>query len=248
MPDPFEIVDDLTSSLLGPLPLPPVSPPGIVQVLTVRKPPYLAGTVSVYRNGMLQHPDFFAELDATQGTVGLCEEILIREDEDDHSVSVVYLTFQEPFVDPERPVHISKVVPGDVLRIAMKAGRHLEPVVRRKTKQMELHPGRQVSGKSLRAKAFSRTVFLGRVTQNDLQGGQLTLETQHRSNWSRNVVTAFVPFRDIQVVRKYITPGPAGVDSRIPISAARNARRRPGIIAKGLFDARGFMKLVRVFF
>ena len=215
-------------------------------VYTVRKPPYIAGTVSVWRNGMLQDADFHVETDPALGTITLCEDILDTEDED-HSLHVSYQTFEPAYVNPEAPVHVSRLFQGDVVRIAMKAGRHLEPVLMPREKQVKLLPGRaSAGGRSLRAKNYSRTTFLGFITQNDSINGTLVLQVEDRGG-RRKHLQAIVPYKDILVIRKFITPGDKGIDD-VPIGGGGNAIRRPGVIAKGWERNHGFMKLVRVYF
>jgi hypothetical protein len=243
MPQAVEIFDDLT---------PTVQPTKLIY--TVRKPPYVAGTVSVFRNGMLQDPTFFTELDPAAGTVELAEPILLR-DQEDHNLTIAYCTFEAPFVDPEAPRHISQLRPGDVVRIAMKAGRHLDPVVRPKTKQVELLPapssrGRRTSCRrntGASAKNFSRTVFFGFITQNDPVSGQLRCQTEHRSRTQRDHVNALVPYKDIRTIRVYVTPSKPDI-TPVVVSGARNAVRRPGALGRGTEAHKGFLNLVRVFF
>ena len=235
MPCPVEIFEDLTPTVLSGK-----------TVYTVRKGPYLSGTVNTWRNGMLQDSDFHVETDPSAGTITLCEEILVTTD-DDHSLHVSYHTFELPFVDPKKPVHISRLGQGDVVRIAMKAGRHLEPVLMPRGKQVRLLPGRaRAQGRSLRALGYSRTTFLGFITQNDPVGGNLTLQVEHRGG-RREHLQAFVPYKDICVIRKYVTPGRRDVDD-VQIGGGGSAIRRPGIDGKGFDRASGFMTLVRVFF
>ena len=238
MANPNEVFEDLTAQATD-----------TNTTFTVSKTPYVAGTVSVWRNGLLQDPDFFVETDPTNGVIDVCEPILVREEED-HGIIVSYCTFEDVFVDPEAPVHISKLTPGNVVRIAMKAGRHLEPVFFHKNKQTKLLPGRSPSGKSLRAKNYSRTVFLGFITNNDSVGGKLTLqvEDRHGNPGCRVHMEACVPYRDILVIRKFITPGRRSDVGDVPIGGGPRAARRPGVVAKGFFDTKGFLNLVKVFF
>lgn len=145
-------------------------------------------------------------------------------------------------------IHITEIVPGDVLRIAMKPGRHLEPVLSPRGSQHRLLPGRaSANGRSLQAKSFSRTVYLGYVTQNDTINGVLALQIENRGQ-RREHLAATVPYKDIKIIQKFITPTKHMGAKIVPLSGAKNAIRRPGAIAKGVLDPKGFMNLVRVYF
>ena len=237
MPSPIEVVDDLTVTATT----------GKLQY-TVRKPPYLAGSVSVFRNGLLQDPAFFTEDDPEAGTITLCEPILIR-DNDDHSVHVAYGTFQPVFVDLTAPIHISQLKLGNVLRIAMRAGRHLEPVVRKGQNQllaMKSRKERSIKTSGRVARNFARTTFLGYLTANDPVLGELQLQVEGRDRIRRRHLAATVRYSDILSIRKYITPSKPHTNS--PVGGGQRAVRRPGANALGVLDAPGFMNLVRVVF
>lgn len=212
-------------------------------VYTVRKPPYLAGSVYVWRNGMLQDADFHTELDPTTGTVELCEALWAR-DELDTGLHISYLTYEPSYVDPNAPVHISSIKQGDVVRIATRPGRHLNPIIQPKTKQFLLLPGGVHNRKSRAARNFSRTVFLGYVTQNDTTSGIMTLQVEDRPN--RDHKQAILNYSDIQHIQKYVTPSVSHTSTSI--GGGRAPQKRPGVVAKGVFDYPGFMNLVRVFF
>jgi len=238
MSDPVEVVDDLTATVTT----------GKLQ-FTVRNPPYLPGSVSVFRNGMLQDASWWTEDDPTLGTVTLFEPILLREEED-HAIHIAYETYQQVYVDPYAPVHISKLKLGDVLRIAMRAGRHLEPVVNKKKQNQLLvmktkrEGCRKVSGRA--AKGFSRTVFFGYLTLNDSVNGEMHLQVEGRDRIRRDHLLATVRYSDILSIRKYVTPSVPHNTSKV--GGGPRAERHPGVEAKGVRDAPGFMKLVRVFY
>lgn len=235
MATPNEVFDDVTAQATN-----------VNTTFKISKPPYELGSVKVFRNGLLQDPDFFTETDPANGLVEVCEPIEVSPD-DDHNITIAYCTFVPIFVDPEIPVHISQLAPGNVVRIAMKPGRHLEPILMPKTKQMRLQPGRAPHGRSLRAKGYSRTVFLGLITQNDFVSGKLTLQVEDRQ-FCRTHLEALVPYKDILVIRKYITPGEGSNTPTNTIGGGPRAGKRPGVVAKGAFDPSGFMKLIKVFF
>jgi len=131
--------------------------------------------------------------------------------------------------------HITDIVSGDVLRVAMKAGRHLEPRLRGRN-QTALLPGRAPHGKSLRAKSFSRTTFLAYVTVNDSVNGKIYAQVEDRGRKAH--LAAEIPYKDILVVQKYITP------SKAPYSDETRAQSS----ALGVKDHKGFMNLIPVRF
>ena len=142
------------------------------------------------------------------------------------------------------PIHITQLVPGDAVRIALKAGRHLEPVLR--GKQQTVYMTGRNGKKSLRAKPFSRTVALGFITENNSEAGVMTLQVEDRGKPRRHF-QAIIPYKDMLVIRKYVTPSERDVKD-VPIGGGGNAIRRPGIVGKGFDRASGFMKLIRVTF
>lgn len=235
MAAPNEIFEDLTDQVTD-----------TQTIFKVTKAPYVPGTLNVWSEGILQSSDFATEIDPTLGLFQIDEPILIR-DPDDHGLIVSYGTFEPVFIEPDTPVHISQLKFGETVRIAMKPGRHLEPVLRPKDKQIRLIPGRTGSGKSLRARNYSRTVFLGFITLNDSVSGKLILQVRDRQ-YSRNHLEAHIPYKDILVIRKFITPGEASDVDDVVIGAGGDAIRRPGVIAKGFGSPKGFLKLVKVFF
>lgn len=126
-------------------------------------------------------------------------------------------------------VHITNIMAGDTLRIATKAGRHLEPHLRGK-KTPVLKPGRAPTGRSLRAKAFSRTVVMFRVLQNDTQTGKLTGYVQGRKRSEINEAELF--YTDIKNVQKYISPNPdkLNIDQTRALSDALNVNNPFGML------------------
>jgi len=202
---------------------------------------YVAGTVRVFVNGLLQTIDQVFELDAVERLVGIGEDPLTDAGAD-ASLHVGYSTTEVVVLNPDAPVHISQVREGDVLRISMRAGRHLEPVVQPRGKQALL----VARGKSRVAKNFSRTVFFGFVTGNAPQVGRLSLQVPHRSQWSRDNYAATVYYADILHVQKFITP--TREPRPVPIGGGPRAVRHPGVIAKGVLDSTGLARYVQVRF
>jgi hypothetical protein len=238
MPGPAEVVDDLTVALSSPsLPIPP-TPPGMVFVVRVRKR-YIPGSVRAFINGILIGLTGVFELDVAEKLVGISEDPRLDADRD-ASLHISYLTFDPVFVNPDTPVHISQVSVGDVLRIAMKAGRQLEPRPSRRGAQHRL-----VSPAISRvARNTARTVFHGYVTGNDPQHGVLNLQVAQRETM-RDHFAALVNYGDILRVQKFITP--AKVRS-VPVGGGPRAVRHPGVQALGVDAPRGFQRLVQVRF
>lgn len=230
MPDPVEIVDDQTPHVTT-----------TKTVYTVYKPPYLSGSVYVYVNGMLQDESWVTELDPTTGTVELDQPVLERA-ADDHSLHIAYLTFEAPYVDPEDPIHITQLAQGDIVRIAMKAGRHLMPVHRPRSQQVRLVPVE----KRQRARTYARTEFYCHVMQNDRLNGVLYGQVERRGP-PRHHAEAVVPYADIKVIERFITPGRPRMKD-VEIGGGPRAVRRPGIVGRGFYDNPGFRKLIRVKF
>lgn len=240
MAEAVEVFDDLSAALLVPtLPIPP-SPPGIVRVVKTTKV-YAAGTVRVFINGFLQTLDGVFEIDPGERLVGLGEDPL-EDAGHDASVHVAYLTFEPVFIDPGAPVHIAQLREGDVLRIAMRAGRHLEPVVSPRGRQPRLI----ARERSRAARNSSRTVFMGFVTGNAPTTGTLSLQVPHRANASREHYAATVNYVDILTVQKFITP--TREPRPVPVGGGPRAVRHPGVIAKGVLDSPGFPRLIQVRF
>lgn len=141
-------------------------------------------------------------------------------------------------------ISVQDIKSGDVLRISMKPGLHLEPKVAA-NRQNELRVGRQPHGQRRASRGFSRTVFLGRVVFNDLSLGRFRLQVQDRD--PRNHFLALVPFAAINKAELYRTPGEPGVPD-VEVGAGPRAQRHVGVQALGLRDAQGFMNLVPVRF
>jgi len=151
--------------------------------------------------------------------------------------------------DLDAPVHISKIQPGDVLRLAMKAGHHLMPVPSPKGQQPRL----QRTSVARATPPFGRVTFHAFVTANDPSTGTLSLQVGHPTRANRTLYAATVYYKDIGVVQKYITP--AKEPRPVPISGGPDAIRRPGAQAFGLPGvgvpggaAPGFARLIRVRF
>lgn len=230
MAGPYEIVDDLTAFI-----------DGSTSIFRIRKPPYVPGSVSVFLDSLLQRDDYFTELNPVTGEVQLSVAPVQRVPPD-AGLHISYLTWVVPYVDPQAPVHISQLKDGDVVRIAMKAGRHLEPIPMRKGLQHRLEPVRV----GRMARGHSQTVFLGNITSNNRTQGVLEMQVHYRS-WGQTLFHATVPYKDIKVIQKYITPA-IRQTRRIEVGGGPNAIRRPGILAKGFYDSAGFMNLIQVRF
>lgn len=163
-------------------------------------------------------------------------------------------------VDITDPIHITQVAPGMVLRIAMRAGRHLDPVVGRTViyqsatirrqrgvphptpppahggmTRMRAATKRKRTGN--RARSFSRTTFLAFVTANDSVAGTLSVSIEARTS-SRTPVQAIIAYADMRHVQRYIHQ----------TTLRPEVGSRPGSIAFGSRSDYGFMKLVPVRF
>jgi hypothetical protein len=115
---------------------------------------------------------------------------------------------------------------GDVLRIALYAGHHLNP-----TPYYKL-----TTGKPRAAKNVSRTTVLGYVTANDSGNGKLTASVQGGN--SRDYYTATIPYTAMQYVHRQITPRKV---QSLPAS-------RPGLAAHGMPYARPLWRYQKVKF
>ena len=91
-------------------------------------------------------------------------------------------------------IHIKDIVPGNVLRVALRAGKHLNPT----------HDRRLVVGRKRAAKNTSRTVMLAYVITNDSAAGLLTASVQGRKK--TNYFTATIPYNAILYAQRQITP------------------------------------------
>jgi hypothetical protein len=230
MPAPVEAVDDQSAQVTL-----------TKTVYTVFKAPYVAGSVHVYVNGMLQDESWVTEIDPAAGTIEVDQPVLLRA-ADDHSLHIAYLTFQPIYVDPEDPIHITELVQGDIVRIAMKAGRHLVPKFTARTRQVQLVP----VAKKQRARNFARTEFYCHIMQNDRFTGTLYGQVERRGP-PRHHAAATVPYKDIRVIERFITPGRPKIDPAVT-GGGPGAARRPGVHAKGFLDPQGLRKLIRVKF
>jgi hypothetical protein len=186
--------------------------------------PYIAGSVSVYLNGLLMSRDSWQELPSPSSTVTLLAAPLAAD-----VVQVSYLdaSYRPLYEDPRRIIHISELKQADVVRIAMKAGHHLNPSSTVEGLKLTVVP------KERAAKSFSRTVFLGYIMQNLPIQGKLILDVDGRTKYEH--YTATVPYVCIANIQRYTTPG-----DWIPDQGSR-----PGSHALGTVRP-GFMKLVAV--
>ena len=190
-------------------------------VYTVKHPPYESGSVTVYVHGMLQNFDFWTELDPVAGTVELGLVLLEDTVENSHGLAIAYNSYALPYVDPRDPKHISELVIGDVVRIAMSPGRQLTPTVVRGVPQLVPVPVPRTT------RASQRTVVVGRINNNDPTSGTMTLDVEDTRTSTRRSIFATVPYASILFIRKFITP-----------DDAPTVRAQP----------RGFMQLIRVYF
>ena len=203
--------------------------------------PYLPGTVHVYVNGLLQDDSWVTELDPVAGTIELAEPVLERA-EDDHSLHIAYLTYAELYVDPEAPIHITQLAPGDVVRIAMKAGWHLKPTVVARWQEPQLVP----MEKRRVARGADRTVFFCYITTNDRTNGVLYGQVEDRGA-PRTHLSATVPYSAIKVIERYVTPGHLS-NATVTVGGGPGAIRRPGIFGRNFQAPTGARKLIRVKF
>lgn len=173
---------------------------------------------------------------------------------------ICLLAVAEEEVRLNAPIHITSVTPGMVLRIAMKPGRHLDPVVGRTTiyrsatirrqqgvvfpepptvdglTKMQTAVKRKRTGN--RARGFSRTTFMAYVSANDPVNGILNVYLESRAYMRRPGFQAVIAYSDMLYVQRAIhrlTPRP-------------EAGSRPGSIAFGSTSDFGFQKLVPVYF
>lgn len=212
-------------------------------VITLTKS-YIPNSVNLFINGLLQTTDSFTETDPSHGKVTVTNDTFVVSPNNDHNLVVSYLTEELVIVNPYAPVHISKLKVGDVVRVAMKAGMHLNPVPPVRKGEP---PGLESSTRNRSAQNFSITVLLGWVTNNDSRNGILTVQTDQRSRSSSQLFNAVIQYSHIKIIRKYVTPT-RKLTRNVPVSAASNAYRRPGALARGVLDSKGMMDLVKVFF
>jgi hypothetical protein len=239
MPGAVEVFDDLSTALLTPsLPIPP-SPPGIIRVVRTTRT-YVSSTVRLYANGLLQKVATVVEIDSDERLVGITEEVPIDELSD--SLHISYLTEDTVVVDPNAPIHIAQIGFGDVLRIALRAGRHLDPVASGRGRQHRL-----LSGATNRVtRNFSRTTVLAYVTSNDRQQGILEVQVSHPSRTSRVNYAGTIYYKDIKHVHVFRTP--ARPPRVVPVGGGPRAQRHPGVKALGVDSLRPFMNLIPVRF
>jgi hypothetical protein len=119
-------------------------------------------------------------------------------------------------------IHITELVPGDVVRICFKAGFHLNPLPNHTLK---------APNKRQRTPGFARTLVLGQVVANQPSEGKLVLNAQ---GWDRSHFTAEVKYVHISLIQKYVTP-----------DVLTEAAGRPGVKAFGT-SSHGFMKLLNI--
>lgn len=94
-------------------------------------------------------------------------------------------------------VHVTELRPGDQLRVAMKAGYHIE----------QDHTGYATSPrKGTKASGFARTVFFAFVVANDPQAGQMVVNVQetqaHRPPYSATLL-----YKNIRFLEYVVQPG-----------------------------------------
>lgn len=203
---------------------------------------YIPSSVNIFINGLLQTHDSFVEADPLHGNIYVTNDTFSTSPNSDHNLVVSYNTEEIVYVDPYAPVHISKLKGGDVVRVAMKAGMHLNPVPVRKGEQLKYESQKYRHS----AKNHSITVTLGWVANNDPVHGILHLQIDNHSYTSGIICNAILQYAHIKIIQKYVTPSKRDVKN-IQTSSAHNAYRRPGALAKGVLDAKGFMHLVQVF-
>lgn len=122
----------------------------------------------------------------------------------------------------------------------MRNGRALE-------RSMTTRPGvrpQLITKRHRRAGNASRCAINGQVIHNEPELGKLTLAVKEREL----SFTAIVLYKDILNAHKWITPTNILGAKEVPIGGGPRAIRRPGALAKGVMDAKGFMRLLRVYF
>ncbi len=160
----------------------------------------------------------------------------------------------------DAPLHITEVTSGMVLRISMKAGRHLDPIqartftyqtatIRRQRGEPFPEPPPAFGGMTRmraatkrkrtgnRARAFSRTVFMAYVVVNDTENGVLTVNIEDRTR-NKKSVPAIIAYSDMLRVQRAIHQ----------LILRPEAGSRPGSVALGSRSDFGFQKLVPVRF
>lgn len=225
---PFEHIDDVTKFV-----------DGATNVFTVLRPPYIPGTVRVFINGKLTcstDDDGWNELDPNLGTVQLKETPLIDSGhafQTKDTVHVLYQSFVAPFPDRTIPKHIIELRAGDIVKIAMRAGYHINPIPTANGPPRGRSPRKGES-----ADGFSRTVFFGYITKNTPVNGFLDLAIQKRRNTPREHLDGRVLYKNILYI--YITLSDVQpLIETAPIS-------HPGAIAKGTLRRPRAPTLIRV--
>ena len=107
---------------------------------------YVPGSVSYYLNGLLQQPTGvrgWTETNPTLGLVTLNEAPLPGD-----GVQFAYTTNEVVYVNPDKPVHVSKLNPGDQVDVVLKPGRHLVQLVRKGKVYLEAAEGSRRPGLS----------------------------------------------------------------------------------------------------
>lgn len=227
----YEYVDDVTVSVTG-----------AKDVFAVLKPPYLVGSVRVYINGLLKRrgdTDGWIEENSVLGTVRLKETPDLRTGhpiEERDVVHIRYLSYEPPVEDPNDPIHITQLQRGDVVRIAMKPGYHINLSTNTKA-----YPRWTSPSKGQNVEGFSRTVFFANIRNNDPIKGQLIATVQNRTNRRDPNFDGLILYKNIQHIYRTV---PGGVEflETAPIG-------KPGTIALGsLRISHQGPKLVKVLF
>lgn len=136
-------------------------------------------------------------------------------------------------------IHITAIVPGDVLHIALKAGHHLEPgAPPRRGEQARLSP----VVRPRVARNFSRTNIDGLVTTNNPQTGVITMQVTRRGD---NALATSLRYKDILRASKVIAKA---VPRLIPVGGGPRAVRHPGVQALGVKMTIDRPHLLRVYF
>ena len=98
--------------------------------------------------------------------------------------------------------HIRDLIPGDQVRVALRAGRHLRLTPLRGERRLE-----PVSRPS-RARGTDRTVVMGSILENDLTQGVMRLCVWDDRSPNHRTIEARVPYISILVIQEFIPPEP----------------------------------------
>lgn len=223
----YEYVEDVTNSVTGSR-----------DVFSIQKPPYLPGSVRVYINGLLKRrgdDDGWTEENEVLGTVKLKETPELRTThplEERDVVHIRYLTFEPPAPDPNDPIHITRLQRGDVVRIAMKPGYHINLSANPKA-----YPRWTSPSKGQNVEGFSRTVFFANIRNNDPIKGQLIATVQNRTNRRDPNVDGLILYKNIQHIYKTVPGGvefletaPVGKPGTIALGSLRLSQRGPKLV------------------